>query len=178
MALREFLLERKSSIASKWLEKIVETYPEETAKFLKSQKDPFRNPVGSTISKGIENLLTEIIDDHPEKERVATFLDEIIRIRAIQDFSASEAVAFIFFVKEIIREEIEKAYSTSNISIEFRDELTRFEIRIDNLALLAFDIYMRCREKIYELQAREVKNMTYRLLQQAKLIIESPEKPM
>lgn len=178
MALKEFLLERKSSIASKWYEKILETYPTETAKFLKSQKDPFRNPVGSTISQGIENLLTEMINDHTETERVLPFLDDIIRIRAIQDFTASEAVAFIFFLKDIIRQEIEKTYSNSNVSFKLKDELTIFEGKIDNLALLAFDIYMRCREKVYELQAKEVKNMTYRLLQQAKIIIESPEKPI
>jgi hypothetical protein len=30
---------------------------------------------------------------------------------------------------------------------------------------------MKCREKIYELKANESKNMTFRLLQQARLIV-------
>jgi len=39
-----------------------------------------------------------------------------------------------------------------------------------------FDIYMMCREKIYELKANEVRNRTYRAFKRANLITEnSPE---
>jgi len=51
-------------------------------------------------------------------------------------------------------------------------ELKEIELRIDSLALLAFDLFMACREKIYELKANEARNMTYRLLQKAKLVCE------
>jgi hypothetical protein len=50
--------------------------------------------------------------------------------------------------------------------------LLLFESKIDDLALLSFDIYMKCREKIYELKSNEVRNMTFRLLQRANLICE------
>ncbi|MCX7913097.1 MAG: RsbRD N-terminal domain-containing protein [Thermodesulfovibrionales bacterium] len=176
MLLKDFLLERKSSLSAKWFERVVETYPSETAKFLKNQKDPFGNPVGSTILQGIDNLFNQIIEDEPDTEKILPLLDSIIRIRAIQDFSASEAVAFIFYIKDIIRQEFERTYTNSNYPAGLREEFSRFEAKVDRLALLSFDIYMRCREKIYELKAQEVKNMTYRLLQQAKLIVESPER--
>jgi hypothetical protein len=36
-------------------------------------------------------------------------------------------------------------------------EWLNFESKIDELASLAFDIYMKCREKIYELRVSEAK---------------------
>lgn len=177
MDLKGLLLERKSAILSKWFEVILDTYPAETSKFLNNQKDLFSNPVGSTIFQGLESLLVEIIDDNMDSQRVSLFLDNIIRVRAIQDFSASQAVAFIFSAKDIIRQEVETAVASGNIlPNQVSIELRHLESKIDGLALLSFDVYMKCREKIYEIKANEVKNMTYRLLQQAKLISESPEK--
>ena len=50
-----------------------------------------------------------------------------------------------------------------------------FESRIDAIALHAFDSFMKCREKIYEIKTNETRNMTFRLLQKAQLL--SPKKP-
>jgi hypothetical protein len=36
-------------------------------------------------------------------DTVSTFLDGIVRIRAVQNFAPSEAVAFIFHLKKVIR---------------------------------------------------------------------------
>ena len=55
------------------------------------------------------------------------------------------------------------------------DELLRFEAGIDKLVQSSFDVYMKCREQVYELKANEVKNMTFRLLQRANLIKEVQE---
>ncbi len=177
MDLKGLLFERKSAILSKWFEVILDTYPAKTSKFLKNQNDLFSNPVGSTMFQGLESLLEEIIDDNMDSQRVSLFLDNIIRVRAIQDFSASQAVAFIFSTKDIIRQEVESAVASGNIlPNQVLIDLRHLESKIDGLALLSFDVYMKCREKIYEIKANEVKNMTYRLLQQAKLISESPEK--
>lgn len=177
MDLKGLLLERKSAILSKWFKVLLETYPAETAKFFKVKKNSFSNPVGSTIFQGIESLLEEIIDDNMDSQRVTLFLDNIIRVRAIQDFSASQAVAFIFSIKDIIRDEIEaEGASSRDLPNQVLIDLRHLESKIDGIALLSFDVYMKCREKLYEIKANEVKNMTYRLLQQAKLISESPEK--
>lgn len=177
MDLKGLLLERKSAILSKWFKVLLESYPAETAKFFKDQKRSFSNPVGSTIFQGIESLLEEIIDDDMDSQRVTLFLDNIIRVRAIQDFSASQAVAFIFSIKDIIRDEIEAAGASGrDLPNQILIDLQHLESKIDGIALLSFDVYMKCREKLYEIKANEVKNMTYRLLQQARLISESPEK--
>ncbi len=55
------------------------------------------------------------------------------------------------------------------------EELAALESRIDDMALLAFDLFMGCREKIYELRANEVRNRTVRLLKKADLIVEIPD---
>ena len=94
----------------------------------------------------------------------------IIRIRAIQNFSPSQAVAFVFFLKTVIRDALEGEIRQSGI----KEELLIIETRIDQLALLAFDQYMACREKLYDLKANELRRQTHRLLQRAKIIGEPP----
>ena len=96
------------------------------------------------------------------------FLDSIVRIRAVQDFSPSEAVSFIFQLKSAVRQELGSELVTQ---ADIARDLAVFESAIDDLALFSFDIYMKCREKIYDLKANEARNMTFRLLQQARLIV-------
>jgi hypothetical protein len=171
MKLTKILSEKRTSIINQWFDQIIETYPPDTSKFLKKQKNRFANPVGATISEGMEGLLDVIFQHELDADKASPFLDSIIRIRAVQDFTPSQALAFVFLLKEIIR------ISTENEVREHRlfDELTEIEKRIDALALKAFDIYMQCREKIYEIKANEAKNMTFRLLQRANLISEKED---
>ncbi|MCX8031096.1 MAG: RsbRD N-terminal domain-containing protein [Thermodesulfovibrionales bacterium] len=177
MNLRNFLTEKKTLILSKWFNLILDTYPPETAKFFRNQDDPFRNPVGSTIFVGIEKIFDEIIKEKTDVAKLSIFLEEIIKIRAVQDFSASQAIAFIFSFKDILKDEINQADLLQKPATkEFLMDLHDFQSKIDLAALISFDIYMKCREKLYELKANEAKKMTYRLLQQAKLIVESPER--
>lgn len=164
MSLREILFAKRSNIIRQWFDEILSSYPSDTVNFLKSQKDPFSNPVGNTIRQGIENLFNELIGDGPIVE-LSPMMDNIIRIRAVQDFTPSQAVFFIFGLKDILRRELKEELK-NGLSQEYMD----FEKRIDDLALLSFDLFIQCREKIYELKAKEVKDMTFRLLEKAKII--------
>ena len=136
---------------------------------MRKQKDRFANPVGTTISKEVENLYDELIGGM-EPERLSPLLDRIIRIRAIQDYSPSQAVAFVFLLKMAIKDNIQNDILEDELS----QELSDFESRIDDLALLAFDIYMSCREKLYDIKANETKNRVSRLLQKTGMISEIP----
>ena len=167
MKIEKHLAQNKAPIVGRWLDLIFETYPDDAQRFLRKQKDRFANPVGTTISKEIENLYDEVIKGL-EPDRVSPILDRIIRIRAIQDFSPSQAVNFIFLLKKAIRLET----SADMLKGQPVEDLTIIESRIDNLALLAFDIYMQCREKLYDIRANETKNRVSRLLQRAGLISE------
>ena len=54
----------------------------------------------------------------------------------------------------------------------------KFESRIDKLAFLAFDIYMKCREKVYEIRVNEIKSErenAIKLLERASLMYVKPE---
>ncbi len=167
MKLADILLENKSAILKEWFQIILETYPPDTAKFLKNQKNQFANPVGSTILQGLEDIYGELIKSEMDTERVSNFLDNIIRIRAVQDFSPSKAVSFLLELKKIITEVTGASKETPSSA-----EIRQIEARIDDLVLLSFDIFMKCREKLYDIRANEVKSRTFRLLQRAKLICE------
>lgn len=170
MKLEKLLLKNSSAIQKAWLKLIFATYPDDTQRFLKEQKDQFANPVGYTLSKEIENLFKELLLGI-DTERVTPILDRIIAVRAVQDFSPSQAMSFIFLLKKVIREKLEKEIRENG----FSDELLSFEYRIDDLALIGFDIFMKRREKIYEIRANETKNQVSRLLERAGLICEVPK---
>jgi hypothetical protein len=171
MNLKQHLKEKKPDILKKWFDGIAGTYPGDTASFLKKQKAQFTNPVGYTLSEGMDGLFEGLLQGLLPDE-VSRFLDSIVRIRAIQDFSPSEAVTFIFHLKKVVRQELGSEILAQQGASE---ELAAFESAIDDLALYAFDLYMKCREKIYELKANEARNMTFRLLQQAHLIVDNQD---
>lgn len=170
MNLKNLLSEKKKSILERWFDLILETYPPETVQFLKSQKDRFANPVGATIFQGIEGIFDQLLQES-ESEKISAFLDNVIRIRAVQDFTASQALVFIFHLKKVIREQLKNEIREKGLS----DEMLSLESAIDDLALLSFDVFMKCREQVYELKANEVKNMTFSLLKKANLIFDIEE---
>lgn len=162
---QKLLLEHKDAILKRWLQLVVETYPADTAALLKREKDQFVNPVGHTISREIEALYDEILHEmNPDKLTLS--LDNIARIRAVQDFSPSQAIAFVFLLKKAIREQLEGDIRR-DLSFE---EVWEFEYRIDKVALLAFDIYTKCREKIYEIKANELRDRSKILLERMNLM--------
>jgi hypothetical protein len=171
MNLKQHLTEKKSAILKKWFDAVANTYPDNTSGFLKKQKAQFTNPVGYTFAEGLEGLFEALLQGMIS-DTVKTFLDGIVRVRAIQEFAPSESVAFIFQLKKIVRQELG---TTILQQAGMTEELTAFDSAVDDLALFSFDIYLKCREKIYELKAKEATNMTFRLLQQARLIVDNQD---
>ncbi len=170
MDLKSLLLQKKSPIVKKWCDVVLSTYPKESQKFLRKQKDQFANPVGRTIFEGIESIFDELLHE-ANADKIALFLDNIIRVRAVQEFSPSQAVGFIFGLKKVIREELESEILKEGVT----EELAAFHSRIDALALLCFDIYTQCRQEIFDIRVKEVKTRSERLLQMAGLAYELPE---
>ncbi|MBI5325468.1 MAG: RsbRD N-terminal domain-containing protein [Ignavibacteriae bacterium] len=148
----EQLEQRKSQITEKWLKAVIETYPDEAGKFLFENKNQFGNPIGFTFSKRLPDILDELINPtEPLKLNVA--IEDIIKIRTVQDFTPSEAVGFLYLLKKVIRKEY---HQDEKEPLLFR-EMLEFESRIDQAVSLAFDIYVELKEKIYEIKAGEVK---------------------
>lgn len=169
MRLEDLLAQRKNEIIKDWFDQVVETYPADTAAFLKGREDSFANPVGSTIYKSLKLLYTELLKGI-DRSVIPPILDPIIRIRAVQDFTPSKAVGFIFCLKKVVQNHLNEKIKHST----FENELRLFEEKIDELSLIAFDLYMVCREKIYQLKANEVKNRTFKAFERAGLVCEIP----
>ena len=163
--LNDLLKQHKAAILKEWVDSLTNSYQDDTSKFLKKQNDAFANPVGNAISQGLASLLDELATgmDHT---KIKSALDPVIRIRAVQDFSPSQAIAFIFMLKKIIIKNLKKVSNTNN----FTDEVRLIEMKIDTFAMIAFDIYMECREKINDLKANELRNMTFKAFERAGLL--------
>jgi hypothetical protein len=164
MQLATLLSQKKAAILGRWLAMIFESYPPETAIFLRKEKNRFDNPAGYRISEGLEGLYGALTQEM-ERDQVLTCLDEIIRIRALQNFTPSQALAFIFLLKIVIREELAEEIRKENLAAEILD----LESRIDGLALLGFDVYTQRREKIYEIKADEAKRRVSGLMRKTGL---------
>ncbi len=86
-------------------------------------------------------------------ESIRVYLDDIIKIRAVQEFSPSQALSFIFLLKNAVRAEIGVIVDNPELTMD----LVKFESKIDRVALLAFEAYMNCREQVFTLRVNEVK---------------------
>jgi len=171
MNVEELLAKNKTAVVDKWFDVVVGSYPADTARFIKRQKDPFSNPVGGTTLKGLTGLMDELLGEM-NRDTINSFLDPIIRIRAVQSFTPSQATSFIFSLKKIIRDSVINKKPDDHQIIT---ELSQFEQKIDSIGLTAFDIYMKCREQILQLKANEEKNRTYKVFERAGLIKEIPD---
>ena len=149
MGLSEVLAANREAVLKRWFLAVLATYPEDTARFLAAGADPFANPVGHTVREGLGRLYDRFAADAPEAE-ISSAVDGIVRIRAVQEFAPSVAVGFVYTLREILREELAGAALDAAA-------LAALERGVDRLALVAFDKYMQCREKIFEIRVREIK---------------------
>ena len=166
MSSAQLLAANKQEVLKSWFQATIDSYPAETARFLKNQKDPFANPVGQTTFQSLDVLL-DALTTGAGREVMAKALDPILRIRAVQTFTPSKATNFIFSLKQILRQHL--LVDAGNGGVDM-DDLDR---RIDEMAMVAFDIYVACREKIYELKATESRKQFFGSLKRAGLIVET-----
>ncbi|WP_088185810.1 RsbRD N-terminal domain-containing protein [Desulfosporosinus sp. FKA] len=167
--LKDLLEKKRSELVSKWTDAIISTYPKDPSGMLKNKKDRFENPIGHTITNVTQNLFQALLDEKSLTD-CKQLLDDIIRVRAVQDFAPSKAVSFIFMLKNVVREELGKEIRQNQIY----EEIFKFESQLDDLALFAFDIYSGCREQLNQLKTDELKRMTFTLLKKANLMSEIP----
>ncbi len=148
-------------IADRWCDLILATYPPDAARLMAGRSDPFANPVGGTIRRATRAVIEALPDEGPDRARVAPHLHDIVRIRAVQDFSPSQAVGVVFLLKQAARE------APDGLPALSPEDLAEFDRRVDDLALLAFDLYTADRERIAAIRVREAQRRVRRLLQRA-----------
>ncbi len=174
MNLKAHLEKYRDTILDQWFDQVVKTYPPDTAGFLKNQKDPFANPVRKNTLDGMNTVVTELLGDG-DHDVIRRHLDPAIRIRAVQQFTPAEAVGIIFLLKPVIRNILKTKYPQLLADPKFIPALWALESEIDGIGLIAVDIYVGCREKIYDLKATVERNTIYKAFHRAGLVVENPE---
>ena len=149
MNIETLLAPKKKAIIKKWIDQVLDSYG--SPEFLKRQKNRFANPIGATISEGLQELYAVLLEKR-ELGEAARPLESIIKIRAVQDFSPSQSVSFMYLLKHIIREELAREKNRDEMWVSF----LKLEARIDKVALMAFDFYMDCRERLHRIRVNEV----------------------
>ena len=91
-------------------------------------------------------------------EELEPALDAVVRIRAVQEIPPSRAMGFVFLLKRAVHAELGESDPAPPAG---------FDSAVDDLGLAAFDLYMRCREQIYQLRAGELRRSTAKLLERA-----------
>ena len=163
----KLISEKKAAVLSLWLDAAIKGYAPDTVQFLKARKDQFANPVGNTTKQGLEGLLDQLLAEM-DQQQAADHLDPIMRIRAVQDFTPSQAIAFIPALKHVLRRTFANDLKRSPI----KDQLVEFEDKIDVLGLMAVDLYVACREKVFHLKANETRNRVFSAFERAGLVDE------
>jgi len=169
MLIEYFVLEQET-ILDQWFDFVMATYSETTAMLWKNNRDPFTNPVCFRFKTGMRGIVVALAScaPIPKTETFTPLLDELVRVRAVQDFTPSQATAFIFLLKKAVRETLWPQVAEYDLFVE----LLALESTIDVLAQLSFDIYSQCREKLSELRINQIKKQYDRLLKRANLLYE------
>lgn len=151
MNFKEELLQNLVSIESKWIDSVMSSYSTDGARFFKKEKDQFANPLGHNVSKGLAKTLRLLVDG--QLEELPTEMDQLVKLRAVQTFTPSEAVGFVFSLKKIVVE----VCGLQSIAACAKD-WSAFEGRIDDLALRVFDLYMQDRERLSQIRINEYRS--------------------
>lgn len=154
--LHNFLKQNRDSILQKWIDQTINTYNPEMVRFLKKEQNQFANPIRNTILTSLEKIFDGLLNGLGVEEYHE--LEELIKIRAVQDFSPSEALSFLFDLKKIIRTEL----TNSDHKSDLYSETCIFDEKFDTLFVLAFDLYTECRRKIHEIKIAEIKSRSER----------------
>lgn len=148
----DLLKERIDTIQERWEAAVLSSYPSDAAALFSKQQDPFSNPIGASVRKGTRGVLESILGDM-DPTALRSHLDEVIRVRAVQEMAPSQALSFLFSLKTILRDLLPETDADPRL----RRELSGLEARIDEAALVAFDVYAECREEVSQLRVNEVK---------------------
>jgi hypothetical protein len=160
MTLQELLAERRSAVCQRWLDLVLGEYGEPTASRWRRERDPFANPVGHALATALPELYEAVSADGEPTAGAAAALEAIVRIRCVQDLPPSRAVGFVYRLRDAIREQLAAELASGAHSAG----LAAVEGRIERLALLAFDTYVRLREQVFRLRQEELKRSVASLL--------------
>jgi hypothetical protein len=178
----EQLAAERDTLVEGWCNRVLDTYPPDAARLMRRERDRFQNPVGWTIRQTAEALFDELLAG-VRRDRVTPHLESLLKIRAVQDYAPSQTCALFFLLKSEVRQRLAPALRrpaaapstpapgppgrARELPRELPRELLEFESRVDALALVAFDVYMACRERLFEIKAADAGRRAALLLERA-----------
>lgn len=169
----DLLKEQADTIVERWGKAVLSSYHSDAAVLFQRQRDPFANPIGSSVRKGTRGVFQAILNGM-DPDELRSHLDTMVRIRAVQEFTPSQALSFIFALRSIIREQIPQLDADPRLH---RERIELEEI-IDRVALMAFEVYASCREELNDLRVTEMKRQVSWVFEKlGKEMPEGPEPP-
>ena len=160
MTLRELLVDRQAAVALRWLDAVLADYGPETAARWRAERDAFANPVGHALASGLADLLEAVIGGGDASARGPAALERIVRLRSVSELEPSRAVGFVFRLRQAIRSELAAELADGAHAAE----LAEIDGRIERLALLGVDAYVRCREQVFRVRQEELKRSVASIL--------------
>jgi len=156
MTFTELLGKRRKEIHDGWIARILAVFPAASVTFIAREKDRFQNPIGETIQTGSAAVMDALVAGG-DRASLRDAVEGMIRLRAVQADRASEAVSFVYALRDVVRDVLRKEAAP--------EDLRAFDTRMETFVLDAFDLYMQCREKVFEIRLRALRNRTFKLLE-------------
>jgi hypothetical protein len=139
------------------------------AAFARKVADPFQNPVGAIVTGSLRDLYDGLAAGLGPAD-LASPIDRLVRLRAVQGFAPSIAVSFPLFVRRAVRESL-----LSGELAEAGEALADFESTERDLLLAVVDRYVACREQLYAGRLKSEVARVGAVLQRAGVV--EPEEP-
>jgi len=140
--------QQRDEMVGGWYDLVVGGYASETERFLREQKNPFANPVGTALREELGPIVDGILSDRDPLD-LAPSLDRIVRIRALQDMPPSVAVGIILGLLQVFDPAVKL--------VPLR--------RVDAVLLVAFDVFDRCRQQVYDIRVKEIRNRSLKVME-------------
>ena len=141
----------REKIVDRWVEYVLSTYT--SSSFFVKEKDKFANPVGGNVREGLQRLFL-LLSKGADPAEFRDPLEQIMSIRSVQEFTPAQAIAPLNGVKHIVREVFEADKERKQLVSALYD----FDFSVDLAVLAAFDIYMKYRERLYQVRINEIRS--------------------
>lgn len=154
-ALSPHLLEKhRAAVTARWRRLMAGDAAAWNGDFIAGPVDEFGNPAGAIISRAATAIF-DMLTTAPGGEESYGAIDELMRLRAVQDLPAREALGFLSRLESEYLETLE-AQGCGDLSSEERAYLAS---KLDEMVHEFRARYARCRERIDYLRTRERERM-------------------
>lgn len=173
MLFADKIKQEKDTLLQKWVDKYYAAYPLGSTGFIRTSTDKFKNPIGIITQTSLSTLYDAAIGEDIEFSDVHNALNELVKLRAVQEMPPSRAVGPMAQLKTLFKEEVfdslVKNNNNSKVLQEIFEGFFTVAARIDSLLLLSMDLYSADREKVFNLRVEEIHRSQSQITRWAKL---------